>query len=67
MAVRKGARTKIPHRPYTILGIAAKSSTIKTIGVRMDRGRKSSLKKTAVPTPRGIARSSAIAELTSVP
>jgi hypothetical protein len=64
---RRGIRTKMPHRPYTTLGIAAKSSTMKISGVRTAKGRKSSLKNTAVPTPRGTAKSSAIAELTIVP
>lgn len=67
IGLRMGITTKIPHKPYTTLGIAAKSSIKNTSTVRIDDGKKFSLNKIAVPTPMGTANNSAIKALTMVP
>ena len=52
--------------PYTMLGIAARSSIAVPSGRRSQTG-ESSVRKNAIPKLTGIAMISAIAEVTSVP
>ena len=63
---RNGIRMKMPHRPYTTLGMAARSSIRKVAGVRIQRGA-SSDRKMAAPTETGTARTSAMNDEYSVP
>ncbi len=59
-------RTKIPHTPYTTLGIAASSSTRKATGCRSQR-RENSVRKIATPNASGTAISNASSDDASVP
>ena len=61
-----GASTNRPQIPYTMLGIAASSST-RNATASPRRGGASSARKTAVPTPSGRASVSARADETIVP
>ncbi len=63
---RTGSSTKIPHSPYTTLGIAARRSTRKPIGCRSARGA-SSERNIDTPSARGTAMSSATNDVASVP
>src|SRR5712664_2101801 len=59
-------RMKIPHNPYTTLGIAASSSTRNATGWRSQLG-ENSVRKTATPSESGTAISKASSEDASVP
>ena len=59
-------RTKIPHVPYTTLGIAASSSTRNATGWRSQRG-ENSVRKIATLSARGTAMTSARREDATVP
>ncbi len=59
-------RTKIPHSPYTTLGIAASRSTRNATGCRSQRGANSE-RKIATPIASGVARASAMIDETIVP
>ena len=59
-------RTKMPHSPYTTLGIAASSSTRNAIGCRTERGA-NSVSKIATPSASGTAIRSASSDDASVP
>ena len=61
-----GRKTKMPHTPYTTLGIAARSSTSQLSGVRSQAGQ-SSARKMAIPTLMGTARRMATSEVINVP
>ncbi len=64
--LNQGASTKRPQRPKTTLGTAASSSTVKDAGF-FSQGGASSLKKMAVPIPRGPARAKASKDVIRVP
>ena len=53
-----GTRTKIPHNPYTIDGMAASSSVRKTSGCRSTAGQSSEM-NTAMPSAIGVEMSRA--------
>ncbi len=59
-------RTKIPHNPYTTLGMAASRSTRKPTGWRSHVGENSD-RNIATPIASGVAMIKATAEETSVP
>src|SRR5712692_4596040 len=59
-------RMKIPHNPYTTLGIAASSSTRNATGCRNHLG-ENSVRKIATPSASGTAISSASTDDASVP
>ena len=61
-----GPKTRIPQRPRTTLGIAARSSTIVAIGAATRRGA-ISVRKSAIAMESGVARSRAMADVTTVP
>jgi hypothetical protein len=61
-----GTRTKIPQRPYTMLGMPARSSMRNDNG-RSIQGGASSERKIATPRLSGSAITNAIAEETRVP
>src|SRR5690242_15948774 len=61
-----GTSTKMPQSPYTIEGIAARSSVTNTSG-RCNHDGDSSDVKTAIPTATGVAITSARIEEYSVP
>ena len=56
----------MPQRPSTTLGIAASSSTIVAIGEAMRRGA-ISVRNSAIAIESGVASSSAITDVTTVP
>ena len=61
-----GPSTRIPQSPRTTLGIAASSSTSGATTARIQRGA-SSLRKSAIASEIGVARSSAPNDVTTVP
>ena len=61
-----GPKTRIPQSPSTTLGIAASSSTIVAIGAAMRRGA-ISVRKRAIAIESGVARQSAMSDVTTVP
>src|SRR5262249_7546529 len=61
-----GTSTKMPHRPYTIDGLAASSSVRNTSGWRRGGGHSSAM-NTAMPSAIGVAMSSATTDEYSVP
>ncbi len=61
-----GAKTRIPHRPYTTDGTAARRSITETTGRRRRRGTDSTV-NSAMPMLTGTARISAISDDSSVP
>jgi len=63
---RIGSSTKIPHSPYTTLGIAARRSTRNAIGVFSQPGANSE-RKIADPSASGVATRSAMNDETMVP
>ena len=64
--VMKGPRTRMPQSPSTTLGIAASNSTSGATAARIHRGA-SSLRKSAIASEIGVARSRAPKDVTSVP
>ena len=56
----------MPQRPSTTLGIAARSSTIVAIGAARRRGA-ISVRKSAIAIESGVASSSAMNDVTTVP
>ena len=65
-ATTAGRNTKMPHRPYTTLGMAASSSTSIPSGV-FSQGGHSSARKTATNRPAGSATTIATSDVISVP
>ena len=61
-----GPKTRIPQRPSTTLGIAASSSTIVAIGAATRRGA-ISVRNSAIAIESGVAITSAITDVTTVP
>src|SRR5437868_3814224 len=61
-----GPRTMIPRGPTTTLGIAASLATGAVTGPRIRRGA-SSVRKSAIPSASGVARSNAPREVTAAP
>ena len=61
-----GPSTRIPQSPSTTLGIAASSSTSGATTERIHRGA-SSLRKSAIASEIGVARSRAPNDVTTVP
>ena len=66
MSRTHGPKTRMPQRPSTTLGIAASSSTIVAIGAARRRGA-ISVRNSAIAIESGVASSSAMADVTTVP
>ena len=65
-AFSHGPKTRIPHSPSTTLGIAASNSTTVAIGA-LSRFGAISVRNSAIAIESGVARSSAMNEVTTVP
>ena len=62
----QGPNTRIPQSPRTTLGIAASNSTIVATGAASLRGA-ISVRKSAIAIESGVARTSAMNDVTTVP